>query len=202
LVGCLTPELCLSNQKKNPRCQIAIEDPRALLVFSGCVAFPFSSHLHAHRHRHLDPLLLTQHRPPTDAPFPFPLTHQRPHLPAHRNIRRRVLPAPRAHHRPPPSRACLPARNDRRRRAGLVPERALLARALPRAHGRVPRAHHGRRPRLQAPALRAAPPPRAALAQDALRVRGRSARERGGRARGCCWRGPSVRSLNNLSFFF
>jgi hypothetical protein len=146
--------------------------------------------------------LLTQHRPPTDAPLPFPLTYQRPHLPAHRNIRRRVLPAPRAHHRPPPSRPGLPARNDRRRRAGLVPERALLARALPRAHGRVPRAHHGRRPRLQAPALRAAPPPRAALAQDALRVRGRAARERGGRARGCCWRGPSVRSLNNPSFFF
>src|SRR6266851_5940819 len=41
-------------------------------------------------------------------PFSFSFTYQPPHLPAHHDVRRRVVPAPRAHHEPPPARPRFP----------------------------------------------------------------------------------------------
>ena len=125
--------------------QIAIEDPRALLVFSGYV-FPLSRHSTAI----YDSSSAT--------------SHQGPHIAVQRDVRGRIVLAPRARDGPSPVCGPVHAGDDRGRGARLVPKLALLHRPLPRAHGRVSDAHHRRRPCFQTPPLRGTAPARDALA--------------------------------------
>src|SRR6266851_5177872 len=118
----LAPELCICQQTPQLS-QIVTEDPRALLGFSKCVAFLFSSRLHAPAPPQLTPLTWLHH-------------------PTHRNVRGRVISASRAHGGPPPARPRVLPHDEGRRHARLILERALLRRPLPRAHPRLPRASH------------------------------------------------------------
>jgi hypothetical protein len=108
VVGCLAPERPFQQKKtKVPNCHRGSSRPPHLQrVRRVPILFAFT-------HAQVAPQTHAPAPAPAPAPShsasPAPLTrlflllfHQRPHLPAHRNIRGRVLSAPRAHHRPPP----------------------------------------------------------------------------------------------------
>ena len=117
------------------RAEIASEDPQALLIFSGYVL----THLALPERIH-------------------PLSSQRLYISFECDVRGRIVPTLCTRYWYPPTRGHVHARNDRRRRARLVPERAIFHRTLPRVNRRVSGAHHGRRAQLQAASFRAAPP--------------------------------------------
>jgi len=96
----IVPELCICQQTPQLS-RIVTEDPRALLGFSKCVMFLFSSHLHAPAPPQLTPLTWLHH-------------------PTHRNVRGRVISASRAHGGPPAAHPRILPHDERRRHARLI----------------------------------------------------------------------------------